>query len=255
MNSNQKNINQAPNRLTKIHRTSAGRSHGTISVRHKSSGTKKHYRVVDFKQLKMDIPGVVVSIEYSPVHSADLALVKYPDGDWRYVLAASEMKVGSSIVTSQNAPIKPGNRVPLKNIPSGTAIHNIELRPGAGGQTVRSAGTSAAVLSQDEKYTQIKLPSSEVRKVLSECMATIGRVSVLDHNMRPPRRAGIMKYMGKRPTVRGKAMAPNSHPHGGGEGVNPIGLVHPKTPWGKPALGYKTRKRKESDKLIVKRRK
>lgn len=234
----------------------AGRSFGKISVRHKGGGAKKKLREVDFKQLKFDIPAKVKSIEYDPNRSAFIALVSYADGEKRYILAPSGIKVGDEITSSLNKiSIKPGNRMPLKFIPVGTPVHNIELIPQQGGKIVRSAGTSALITAFEEKYAHIKLPSKEIRKVPKDCLASIGEVSNPDHNKITLGKAGRVRWLGIRPTVRGSAMPPSAHPHGGGEGRSPVGLKYPKTPWGKPAKGKKTRKKKPSDKLIVQRRK
>lgn len=235
---------------------SGGRSKGRISVRHKGGGAKRLYRKVDFKQDKFDIPAKIKSIEYDPNRTAFIALAVYADGEKRYILAPSSMKVGDEILSSKNKiEIKPGNRMPLEYIPVGTPIFNIELLPGAGGKLVRSAGESAVVTAFENGYAHIKMPSGEVRKILKKCLATVGVVSNPEHNKIKMGKAGRVRNLGIRPTVRGKAMHPSAHPHGGGEGRSPIGLKHPKTPWGKPAKGVKTRKRKDSDKFIVKRRK
>ncbi len=244
-----------PSNLLNPLNAKAGRSAGKISMRRKCGGTKKQYRIVDFKRNKPNITGKIARIDYDPNRSANIALIKYVDGEWSYIIAASDMKIGQSIIAGEQVPIKTGNRMPLKNIPIGTEVYNIELTPGKGGQVVRSAGSSAIIQSMDDKYMHIKLPSSEIRRIFGGCFASIGKVSNIEHNTSKGHKAGLLKYMGKRPRVRGKAMAPNAHPHGGGEGVNPIGLVHPKTPWGKPTIGYKTRKKKISDIMIVKRRK
>jgi large subunit ribosomal protein L2 len=234
----------------------AGRSKGRVSVRHQGAGAKKLYRIVDFKQDKFDIPAKVQAIEYDPNRSAFLALIFYQDGEKRYILAPSNIKVGDEILSSRSKiEIKEGNRMPLAFIPIGTPVHNIELFPGKGGQIVKSAGTSATVSAFENHYVHLKLPSGEIRKVSKDCLASIGIVSNPDHDKIKIGKAGRTRWKGIRPTVRGKAMPPSAHPHGGGEGRSPVGLKYPKTPWGKPAKGVKTRKRQISDKFIVKRRK
>ncbi|MEI7890620.1 MAG: 50S ribosomal protein L2 [bacterium] len=233
----------------------AGRSHGKISTRHQGGGHKRRYRLVDFKQQKFGILGRIVSIEKDPNRSALIALVSYIDGDKKYVLATEGMKAGMEIMTGVDAPIKKGNRTVLRNIPSGTIISNIELIAGKGGQITRSAGSGATLMAIDEKMAQLKMSSGEIRIVSKECYATIGRVSNFEHSSETLGKAGRNRWKGKRPEVRGSAMNPVDHPHGGGEGKQGIGLKYPKTPWGKPALGKKTRKKNRySDKFIVKRR-
>lgn len=233
----------------------AGRSHGKISVRHQGGGHKQRYRIIDFKQDKFDIPGKVAAIERDPMRSAFIALINYRDGERRYILATEGMTTGMEIISSPTAPIKFGNRTKVKNIPSGTTICNIELFPGKGGQGVRSAGSGAILTAVEGEKAQIKLASGEIRLVSSECYATIGQVSNFEHNSINVGKAGKSRWLGKRPAVRGTAMNPVDHPHGGGEGRQGIGLKHPKTPWGKPALGKKTRKKKRySNKFIIKRR-
>lgn len=233
-----------------------GRSKGKISVRHKGGGHKRRYRLVDFKMDKLGIPGKIVSIEKDPNRSALIALVNYKDGEKRYVLASDGMKVGIEIISGENAPIKKGNRTKLKNIPVGTIISNVEIFKGKGGQVVRSAGSGATLMATDEKMAQIKLSSGEIRLADKECYATIGQVSNFEHGSINIGKAGKSRWLGKRPAVRGSAMNPVDHPHGGGEGRQGVGLKHPKTPWGKPALGKKTRKKfKYSNKFILKRRK
>jgi len=233
----------------------AGRSHGKISVRHQGGGHKQRYRLVDFMQNKIDIYGKIIAIEKDPNRSAFIALVNYKDGEKRYILATEGLKVGQEVLTSEKAPIKSGNRTKVKNIPVGTIINNIELFPGKGGQVVRSAGSGATLTAVDEKNAQIKMPSGEIRMVSNECYATIGQVSNFENNAVTLGKAGRVRHMGIRPGVRGSAMNPVDHPHGGGEGRQGIGLKHPKTPWGKPALGKKTRKKyKYSNKYIIKRR-
>lgn len=234
----------------------SGRSHGKISVRHKGGGHKQRYRLVDFKQDKIDVPGTIIAIEKDPNRSALIALVSYKDGEKRYILATEGMKKGSVVVAGEKASVKKGNRLKLKNIPAGTIICNIEMISGKGGQIIRSAGSGATLMGIDEKLAQIKQASGEVRLIDCECYATIGQVSNFEHNAVIIGKAGRNRWKGKRPGVRGSAMNPVDHPHGGGEGRQGIGLKYPKTPWGKPALGKKTRKKsKYSDKFIVKKRK
>ena len=233
----------------------AGRaSNGKISVRHRGGGHKRRLRVIDYKRDKPGVPGEVSSIEYDPNRSARIALIKYRDGDWRYIVAPNGLKVGDRVDAGEDATIKVGNALPLKAIPNGTLVHNIELKVGKGGQIVRSAGSSAQVLAKEERYTLLRLPSGEVRQVLSECTATVGQVSAIDHKNVKLGKAGRRRNMGWRPSVRGVVMSPADHPHGGGEGRSPIGMPSPKTPWGKPALGYRTRRNKSTDKLISVRR-
>ncbi len=233
----------------------AGRSSsGRITVRHRGGGVKRMYRVVEFGQEKLDMPAKVIALEYDPNRTAYLALLEYKDSQKKYIIAPEGLRVGDEIIFSEKAPLKLGNRMKLKNIPVGTMVYNIELEPGKGGKIVRSAGTSAQVMSQEGRYTHLKMPSGEVRKVFSECFASIGQVSHSEHRFEKLGKAGRARLKGWRPTVRGSAMTPASHPHGGGEGKAPIGLAHPKTPWGKPALGVKTRKKKWTDKLIISRR-
>ena len=233
----------------------AGRNNqGRITVRHRAGGAKRRLRVIDFKRDKIGVPGRVTAIEYDPNRSARIALIFYADGDKRYILAPQELKVGDTIQAGENAEIRPGNALPLKALPTGTTIHNIELQRGKGAQMVRSAGGSAQLLAKEGDYAHIRLPSGEVRLVRSECMATVGQVGNAEHQGISLGKAGRSRWLGRRPTVRGSAMSPRDHPHGGGEGRSPIGLPGPKTPWGKPALGYRTRKNKASDRLIVRRR-
>lgn len=242
-------------KLKETKKSKAGRSRGQISVRHRGGGHKKKYRKVDFRRIdKKGIPARVASIEYDPNRSAHVALLNYKDGEKRYMIAPQVLKEGDEILADQETPIKPGNRTKLKNIPSGTQIYNIELKPGAGAELVRSAGNGAQLMSHEEKYTQLKLPSGEIRLVLSECFATIGEVSNSKHSLRKLTKAGESRWRGKRPHVRGVAMPASEHPHGGGEGRTGVGRKHPKTPEGKPAHGKKTRKKKASDKLIIKRK-
>ena len=235
----------------------AGRNNqGKITVRHHGGGHKKQYRIIDFKRLKDGIPGKVATIEYDPNRSANIALINYADGEKRYILAPKGLEVGTTIVSGPDADIKVGNALPLANIPMGTTIHNIEMKPGKGGQLVRSAGTSAQVLGREGKYVIVRLQSGEVRLILASCRATIGQVGNEQHELVNIGKAGRSRWLGKRPTVRGSVMNPNDHPHGGGEGRSPIGRKSPMTPWGKPALGYKTRKKKnKSSKFIIRGRK
>jgi len=229
---------------------------GKITVRHRGGGAKRKYRIIDLKRDKFGVVGTVASIEYDPNRSANIALINYADGEKRYILAPKGLKVGDKIESGEQTDIKVGNSLSLANIPEGTLVHNIELMPGKGGQLVRTAGSSAQVLGHEGKYTLIRLTSGEVRKVLSVCRATIGEVGNADHELVNLGKAGRKRHLGIRPTVRGSVMNPNDHPHGGGEGRAPIGRKGPVTPWGKPALGYKTRdKKKASNKLIVRRRK
>jgi large subunit ribosomal protein L2 len=242
--------------LIKILKKKSGRSKGRITVRHRGGREKRYYRLVDFKRDKFDMPAKVEAIEYDPNRSCRIALIKYEDGEKRYIIAPQKIKVGDEIVSSKKKiKIKIGNCLPLEYIPTGLYVHNIELIPGKGGQIVRSAGNWAQIQAIEGKYAQIRMPSKEVRLVLKNCLATIGQVSLSEHRAVRIGKAGRKRHMGIRPTVRGKAMNPKDHPHGGGEGGHPIGMIHPKTKWGKPALGVKTRRNKKwSDKLIVKRR-
>ncbi len=234
----------------------AGRNNqGKITVRHRGGGVKRKYRIIDFKRNKIDVPGTVAAIEYDPNRTANIALISYKDGEKRYILAPNGLKVGDVIVSGENADIKVGNTLPLMNIPVGTVIHNIEMRPGKGGQIARSAGSSAQILGREGTYVLIRLTSGETRKILGVCKATVGEVGNLDKELVKLGKAGRKRHMGIKPTVRGSVMNPNDHPHGGGEGRAPVGRKQPMTPWGKPALGLKTRKnRKTSTKFIVKRR-
>jgi len=233
----------------------AGRSNqGKITVRHRGGGAKRRLRLLDFKRDKLGIPGRVVSIEYDPNRSARIALIYYADGEKRYILAPSELNVDNIIKSGSDAEIKPGNALPLKLIPTGTLIHNIELEVGGGGQLVRSAGVAAQLMAKEGEYALVRLPSGELRRIRSDCLATIGQVGNIDHQSISLGKAGRKRWLGVRPTVRGSAMSPRDHPHGGGEGRAPIGLPGPKTPWGKPALGYRTRQPKASDRMIIKRR-
>ncbi len=233
-----------------------GRSWGKISVRHRGGGAKKKYRLIDFKMDKNGITGKVVAIEKDPNRSALIALVTYADGEKRYIIATENMKVGDKIISGEKVDIKEGNRTMLKNIPVGTTVCNVEMIPGKGAQIVRSAGSSALLQAIDNGFAQLKMPSTEIRLVREDCYATIGQVSNHEHNIYRIGKAGRKRHMGRRPKVRGSAMNPVDHPHGGGEGRQPIGLKYPKTPWGKPALGVKTRKKKKaSNKYIISRRK
>lgn len=233
----------------------AGRSNqGKITVRHRGGGAKRRLRLLDFKRDKLGVPGKVAAIEYDPNRSARIALIYYADGEKRYILAPSGLNVGDGIKSGGDAEVKPGNALPLKLIPTGTMIHNIEMEVGRGGQLVRSAGASAQLMAKEGEYALVRLPSGEVRRISRDCLATIGQVGNVDHRSINLGKAGRKRWLGWRPTVRGSAMNPRDHPHGGGEGRSPIGLPGPKTPWGKPAMGYRTRKSKASDKMIVKRR-
>ena len=229
---------------------------GKLTVRHQGGGHKRQYRVIDFKRVKDGIPGRVATVEYDPNRSANIALINYVDGEKRYILAPKGIQVGTEIMSGPEADIKVGNALPLINIPVGTVVHNIELKPGKGGQLVRSAGTSAQVLGKEGKYVLVRLNSGEVRMILSACRASIGQVGNEQHELINVGKAGRSRWKGIRPTVRGSVMNPNDHPHGGGEGRAPIGRKSPMSPWGKPTLGFKTRKKKnKSDKFIVRRRK
>ena len=241
--------------LRKANKNSGRNNQGKITVRHQGGGAKRKYRIIDFKRNKFGIEGRVASIEYDPNRSANIALINYIDGEKRYIIAPKGLKVGMKVVSGNNADIKIGNSLPLMNIPVGTTIHNIEMRPGKGGQIARSAGQSAQILGREDKYVLVRLSSGETRKILGTCMATIGEVGNEDYSLVRLGKAGRSRHMGIRPTVRGSVMNPNDHPHGGGEGRTPVGRKQPMTPWGKPALGYKTRKNKKSStKLIVTRR-
>ena len=235
----------------------AGRNNqGKITVRHRGGGVKRKYRVIDFKRNKDGVIGTVTAIEYDPNRSANIALITYADGEKRYIIAPLNIKVGDKIESGENVDIKTGNSLPIMNIPVGTVVHNIELHPGKGGSLARSAGSSAQILGREDKYVLIRLKSGETRKIQGTCRATIGEVGNLDHELVHLGKAGRKRKMGIRPTVRGSVMNPNDHPHGGGEGRAPIGRKGPMTPWGKPALGLKTRKtKKQSEKLIISRRK
>ncbi|WP_295362330.1 50S ribosomal protein L2 [uncultured Pseudoramibacter sp.] len=241
--------------LTKVKKNGGRNVYGRITVRHKGGGAKRKYRIIDFKRDKYGVPGKVVGIEYDPNRTANIALIQYADGEKRYILAPLRLQPGMTVLSSDDADIKVGNCLPLANIPVGTYVHNIEFKPGKGGQMARSAGSSAQLMAKENDYATLRLPSGEMRMVRLECHATIGIVGNLDHQNVRIGKAGRKRHMGIRPTVRGSVMNPNDHPHGGGEGRAPVGRPGPVTPWGKPALGYKTRKkRKQSDKLIVRRR-
>ena len=233
----------------------AGRNNqGKITVRHQGGGEKRKYRIIDFKRNKFGIEGTVASVEYDPNRSSNICLINYADGEKRYILAPKGIKVGMKVISSENADIKIGNALPIANIPVGTTVHNVELKPGKGGELARSAGSSVQILGREGNYVLVRLTSGEVRKVLGTCLATVGEVGNEDYGLVKLGKAGRKRHMGVRPTVRGSVMNPNDHPHGGGEGKAPVGRSGPMTPWGKPALGYKTRKKKASDKLIVRRR-
>ncbi|MDD7444858.1 MAG: 50S ribosomal protein L2 [Clostridiales bacterium] len=247
---------KAPERsLTEYLKKNAGRNNqGKITVRHQGGGNKVKYRIIDFKRNKDNIPAKVTAIEYDPNRSAFIALVCYADGEKRYILAPLGLKVGDTVISGETADIKPGNCLPIANIPVGTLIHNIEIKAGRGGQMVRSAGNAAQLMAKEGQYAQVRLPSGEVRKLAMNCRATIGTVGNTDHENVRIGKAGRKRHMGIRPTVRGVVMNPCDHPHGGGEGKSPVGMPAPVTPWGKPALGLKTRKHKKySNKMIVKR--
>ena len=241
--------------LKPLKKNSGRNSYGRITVRHRGGGNRRKYRVIDFKRTKFDVTATVKTLEYDPNRSAHIALLEYADGEKAYILAPVGLKVGDTVVAGPTADIKPGNALPLTNIPVGTFIHNVELYPGKGGQLARAAGNAAQLMAKEGIYALLRLPSGELRNVPVQCMATVGQVGNLDHENVKIGKAGRTRHMGIRPTVRGSVMNPNDHPHGGGEGKSPIGRPGPVTPWGKPALGYKTRaKKNRSDKLIVKRR-
>lgn len=241
--------------LAPLNKKSGRNSYGRITVRHRGGGNRKKYRIIDFKRDKFDMPATVLTVEYDPNRSAHIALVQYEDGEKRYILAPAGLKVGDKVEAGANADIKPGNALPLVNIPTGTFLHNIELNPGRGGQLARAAGNSAQLMAKENGYALLRLPSGELRNVSVNCMATVGQVGNVDHENVKIGKAGRKRHMGWRPTVRGSVMNPCDHPHGGGEGKAPIGRPGPVTPWGRPALGYKTRaKKNRSDKFIVRRR-
>ena len=241
--------------LAPLNKKAGRNSYGRITVRHRGGGNRRKYRTIDFKRNKFDVPGTVVSIEYDPNRSAHIALLQYEDGEKRYIVAPQGLSVGDVVTSGASADIKPGNALPLANIPTGTFIHNVELYPGKGAQLARAAGIMAQLMAKENGMALLRLPSGELRNVPESCMASIGQVSNIDHENVKIGKAGRKRHMGWRPTVRGSVMNPNDHPHGGGEGKSPVGRPGPVTPWGKPALGYKTRKKKNrSDKFIVKRR-
>ena len=241
--------------LVSLKKNSGRNAHGKITVRHRGGGNRRKYRIIDFKRNKDGIPAKVATIEYDPNRTANIALLNYADGEKRYILAPVGLKVGDTVLSGPTADIKPGNAMALKDMPVGTVVHNIELKPGKGAQLVRSAGVSSQLMAKEGKYALLRLPSGEMRYVSINCKATIGQVGNIEHGNVVIGKAGRKRHMGIRPTVRGSVMNPNDHPHGGGEGRSPIGRPSPVTPWGKPALGYKTRKKnKASDKLIVSRR-
>jgi len=227
---------------------------GRITVRHQGGGHRRQIRLVDFKRNKHGIPARVAAIEYDPNRTARLALLYYADGEKRYIIAPLEVRVGDTLVSGENVEVRPGNALPIANIPVGTLVHNIELKEGKGGQLVRAAGSAAQLLAKEGDYAQVRMPSGEVRLIRQACYATVGQVGNLDHSNIKLGKAGRKRHLGIRPTVRGSAMSPRDHPHGGGEGRQPIGMPGPKSPWGKPTLGYKTRRNKKTDKFIVRRR-
>lgn len=242
--------------LSPLFKRGGRNNQGKLTVRHQGGGHKRQYRLIDFKRDKDGIPGRVATVEYDPNRTANIALVHYADGEKRYILAPKGIQVGQVVESGAEADIKTGNALPLENIPVGTIIHNVELKPGRGGQLARSAGAEAQILGREGKYTLVRLASGEVRLVLSTCRATIGQVGNIEHELIRVGKAGRSRWLGKRPAVRGSVMNPNDHPHGGGEGRSPIGMPSPLSPWGKPTLGYKTRKRnKPSNKYIVRKRK
>lgn len=241
--------------LTKSKNNSGGRNNrGLITVRHRGGGSRRKLRMIDFKRNNPGVPGKVAAIEYDPNRTSRIALIHFADGDKRYILAPVGLEVGATVQAGPGSEIRAGNALPLRNMPSGTIVHNVELIVGRGGQIVRSAGASAQLMAKEEKYCLLRLPSGEMRRVPADCMATVGQVSNSEHALVKLGKAGRNRWAGKRPQVRGSAMNPVDHPHGGGEGKAPIGHASPKTPWGKPALGYRTRGKKQSDRLIVRRR-
>ena len=250
-----KKAKPVPSLMQTVKKNAGRNSYGRITVRHRGGGNKRKYRIIDFRRDKMEMPAVVQRLEYDPNRSAFIALVKYEDGELRYILAPVGLKAGDTVVSSASADIKPGNCLPIANIPVGTIIHNIELYPGRGAQLVRSAGAAAQLMAKDAELAQVRLPSGEVRLVRMNCTAVVGQVGNLDHENVHIGKAGRTRHMGIRPTVRGSVMNPNDHPHGGGEGKSPVGHPGPMTPWGKPAMGLKTRKAKNrTNKYIFKRR-
>lgn len=240
--------------ITNLNKRAGRNNQGRVTVRHQGGGSRRHYRLIDFKRNKLGIPAKVAAIEYDPNRTARIALLHYADGEKRYILAPLGLRVGQTIIAAKDADILPGNALPLANIPVGTQIHNIEMQPGRGGQIVRSAGNGAQLVAKDGDYAQIRLPSGEVRLVRLECMATVGVVGNAEHQNVKLGKAGRSRHRGIRPGVRGSAMNPREHPHGGGEGRQGVGMPSPKTPWGKPTLGYKTRNNKRTDRFIVRRR-
>src|SRR5512139_3550572 len=240
--------------LVELRKSGGRNSYGRVTVRHRGGGQKPFIRIVDFTRDKRDIPAKVAAIEYDPNRTARLALLFYADGEKRYIIAPLDLRVGDSVLSGPQAEVRPGNSLPISNIPVGTLVHNIELKEGKGGQMVRSAGGSAQLLAKEGDYAQVRMPSGEVRLVRQNCYATIGQVGNLEHGNIKLGKAGRKRHMGIRPTVRGTAMSPRDHPHGGGEGRQPIGLAGPKSPWGKPTLGYKTRRNKRTDQFILRRR-
>jgi large subunit ribosomal protein L2 len=247
---------EAPERslLAPLRKKAGRNARGVVTVRHRGGGSKQQYRVIDFKRDKLGIPARVDSVQYDPNRSARIALLVYADGEKRYIVAPLGVKVGDQLVSGPSADIRPGNALPIERIPLGTMIHNIELEPGRGGQLVRSAGASAQLLAKEGRYAQVRMPSGEVRRILIACMATVGQVGNVDQGHIKLGKAGRSRWMGRRPMVRGSAMTPRDHPHGGGEGKCPVGMPSPKSPWGKPTLGAKTRRRKQTDGMIVRRR-
>jgi large subunit ribosomal protein L2 len=247
--------NKPEKSLLRARKSKAGRNfRGKVTVRHRGGGAKRQLRIIDFKRDKTGVPGRVAAIEYDPNRSARIALIYYADGEKRYILAPVGLNVDDKVMAGPDAEIKPGNAMPMRAMPTGTSIHNIEMNKGRGGQIVRSAGASAQLMVKEGEYVLLRLPSGEIRRVRGDCMATIGQIGNLEHQNINLGKAGRKRHMGWRPTVRGSAMSPRDHPHGGGEGRSPVGMPGPKTPWGKPALGYRTRQPKASDKMIVKRR-
>ena len=241
--------------LIVFRKSTGGRNNlGRVTVRHRGGEVRRFIRIIDVKRNKTNVPAKVAAIEYDPNRTARIALLNYVDGEKRYILAPIGLKVGDMVVSGPNAEIRVGNAMPIANIPVGSTIHNIELKPGRGGQVVRAAGTSAQLVAKEGDYAQVRLPSGEVRMVLQVCYATIGQIGNVDHSNIKLGKAGRKRHLGIRPTVRGTAMSPHDHPHGGGEGRQPVGMAGPKTPWGKPALGYKTRRNKKTDRFIVRRR-
>jgi large subunit ribosomal protein L2 len=241
-------------RLLSSKKKSAGRSRGRISVRHRGGGAKRRVRTIDFKRDKLGVPGRVAAIEYDPGRSARIALIFYRDGDKRYILAPEGLKVDDTVISADDAPIAPGNALPLSRIPTGTSVHNVEMQPGRGGQLARSAGSGVQLMARDSGYALLRMPSGEMRQVLEACRATIGEVGNSEHSQVKLGKAGRTRHRRRRPQVRGSVMNPTDHPHGGGEGKAPVGMPGPKTPWGKPALGYRTRRNKRTGKYIVRRR-